>query len=147
MECRFTYPDGQRCRCRATSSHVFCRQHAPQPRVPTLRNRATPFHRWIDIRRALPTLDPSEIRPAILYILSALLQDDPRPISDASAGRILRDLLRRYGSVPFALADDPPPPVDPNYALSQSLDRVLDFVRGRRGSLADAGIDLPTAPR
>lgn len=129
MECRHIYPDGQRCRCRATASHVFCRQHAPQPRVPTLRNRVTPFRRWIELRRALPNLDRAEIRPAILWVLSLLLQEGPRTISDANAGVLLRYLVRTWGSVPFGLADDPAPAPDSALALSRSIDRLMTILR------------------
>lgn len=135
MECRHIFPNGKRCRCRATTSHVFCRHHAPQPRVPTLRNREAPFRSWLDLRRALPTLDSSEIPPAILYVLSALLEENPRPISDRSAGVLLRALLRRSGSVPFTLPDDPEPQPDPAFALSQSIDRVTAILRRRAPAL------------
>jgi hypothetical protein len=131
MECRFTFPNGKKCRCGATPSHVFCRHHAPQPRVPTLRNRNTPFRTWLDLRRALATLDRSEIPPAILYLLSALLEDGPRGISDHHAGLLLRALVRRFGSVPFTLPDDPAPEPDYAFALSQSIDRVTDILRRR----------------
>jgi hypothetical protein len=141
MECRFIYPNGQHCRCRATTGHVYCRQHAPQPRVPTLRNRATPFRRWIEVRRALPTLDRSEIRPAVLFVLSALLEENPRPISDRRAGELLRALLRRFGSVPFGLADDPPPEPDSAFELSQSIDRLVEIIRRRSASLSAGGIN------
>jgi len=129
MECRHTFPDGRRCRCRATASHVFCRQHAPQPRVPTLRNRDVPFRRWIDLRRVLPTLDRAEIPGAILFVLGLLLQEGPRIISDANAGVLLRHLLRRFGSVPFTLPGDPAPEPDPAYAYSTSLDRLDESIR------------------
>ena len=129
MECRFVYPEGQRCRCRATDRHVFCRQHAPQPRVPTLRNRTIPFRSWIDLRRALPTLDRAEISPAILFVLDALLREGSLGISDRNAGLLLRALLRRHGSVPFTLPDDPAPEPDSALAFSQSLDRLTDFIR------------------
>jgi|HubBroStandDraft_4_1064222.scaffolds.fasta_scaffold30941_1 hypothetical protein len=130
MECRHVFSNGKRCRCAATPAHVFCRQHAPQPRVPTLRNRATPFRNWLDLRRALPTLDRAEIPPAILYLLSTLLEQDR--ISDRNAGALLRALLRRFGSVPFTLADDPAPEPDSAFALSQSIDRLMEIIR--RGS-------------
>jgi hypothetical protein len=148
MECRFVYPNGQHCRCRATTSQVFCRQHAPQPRVPTLRNRAVPFRNWLDLRRALPTLDRAEIPPAILYLLSALLEDDPRPISDRSAGMLFRALLQRFGSVPFALPGDPAREPDPSFALSQSIDRLVMLIRTRSARLAAQGIDplIPVPP-
>ena len=129
MECRFTFPNGNRCRCRATTSHVFCRHHAPQPQVPTLRNRNTPFRTWLDLRRALATLDRDEIPPAILFLLSALLEDGPRGISDHHAGLLLRALVRRFGSVPFTLPDDPAPEPDSALALSQSIEGVLDILR------------------
>lgn len=146
MECRFVYPDGQHCRCAATDRHVFCRHHAPQPRVPTLRNRAVPFRTWIDLRRALPTLDREEIPPAVLFLLSLLLQETPRRITDRNAGELLRWMLRRYGSAPFTLPDDPPRQPDPAYALSQALDRVADIIRRPRPHLPD-GSTNPPMPR
>ncbi len=133
MECRHIFSNGQRCRCRATDRHVFCRQHAPQPRVPTLRNCAIPFRRWIDLRRALPTLDRAEIPPAILFVLDTLLQEGPRGISDRSAGALLRALLRRFGQVPFTLPDDPVPEPDYAFTLSQSMDRLTDLIRRYTG--------------
>jgi hypothetical protein len=142
MECRFLYPDGQRCRCRATNRHVFCRQHAPQPRIPTLRNRAVPFRRWLDLRRALPTLDRAEVPPAILFVLSLLLED-PCRISDRNAGELLRVLLRRFGEVPFTLPDDPAPEPDPAYAFSQSMDRITAIVRRHCDLAAAHPIQLP----
>jgi hypothetical protein len=147
MECRFTYPNGQHCRCRATTSHVFCRQHAPQPRVPTLRNRATPFRRWLDLRRALPTLDRSEIPEGIL-LLSCLLHDGPGSISDRNAGILLRALLRRFGSVPFGLPGDPAPEPDSAFALSQSIDRLAAMIHRQRACLLTEDIDpsIPVPP-
>jgi hypothetical protein len=144
MECRFRYPDGQRCRCRATDRHVFCRHHAPQPRVPTLRNRAVPFRRWVDLRRALPTLDPAEIPPAILYVLSLLLEEAPIRISDRHAGELLRALVRRHGSIPFTLSDDPAPEPDPAYAFSQSMDRITAIIRRHCDVAAARLTTLPT---
>jgi len=129
MECRHIFPNGQRCRCLATATHVYCRRHAPQPRVPTQRNRATPFTRWIDLRRNLPNLDRNEIPPTILWVLNLLLQEGPRTISDVNAGILLRYLLRTYGSVPFGLPDDPPPEPDPTLLFSQSLDRLMEILR------------------
>jgi hypothetical protein len=145
MECRFIYPTGQHCRCRATTSHVFCRQHAPQPRVPTLRNRATPFRHWLDLRRALPTLDRAEIPPAVLFVLSALLEAGPGAISDRHAGILLRALLLRFGSVPFALADDPAPEPDSALALSESLDRLVAMMQRVTGRIVAQGIH-PSVP-
>jgi hypothetical protein len=145
MECRFRYPDGQRCRCRATDQHVFCRHHAPQPRVPTLRNRAVPFRRWLDLRRALPTLDPAEIPPAILYVLSLLLQENPTRISDRNAGELLRALVRRCGSIPFTLPGDPAPEPDPAYAFSQSMDRLTAILRRHCGLAAARLTPLPAS--
>ncbi|HTW48330.1 MAG TPA: hypothetical protein VMD92_10285 [Acidobacteriaceae bacterium] len=145
MECRFVYPNGQHCRLRATTTHVFCRQHAPQPRVPTLRNRATPFRRWLDLRRALPSLDRSEIPPAILFVLGTLLQDGPGSISDRNAGVLLRALLRRFGSVPFTLPGGPGPEPDSAFALSQSIDRLVAMIHRRRARLLTEDID-PSTP-
>ncbi len=133
MECRFTYPNGKRCRCRATAGHVFCRQHAPQPPVPTLRNRATPFRTWQAVRRHLATLDRAEIPPSILLVLNALLKEGPSGISDRGAGELLRALVRRFGGVPFTLPDDPEPEPDYNFMLSESIDRVAEIIIRRTG--------------
>jgi hypothetical protein len=136
MECRHRFPNGKRCRCRATADHVFCQHHAPHPPVPTLRNREVPFSNWLDLRRALPTLERAEIPPAILYVLSALLEEHPRPISDRSAGVLLRDLLRRFGSVPFTLPDDPAPEPDVAYSLWQSVDHLTQILHRRSANLS-----------
>ena len=37
MECRFIFPNGNKCRCRATTGHVLCRHNPPHPTVPTRR--------------------------------------------------------------------------------------------------------------
>jgi len=139
MECRFIFPNGKRCRCRATASHVFCLNHAPQPRVPTLRKRATPFPHWLDLRRHLATLDRDEIPPAILLVLNALLEDGSRGISDHHAAVLLRALLRRYGSVPFTLPDDPAPEPDYSFVLAQSIDRVTEIILRNHGGNRQRG--------
>jgi hypothetical protein len=114
MECRFTFPNGKRCRCRATPSHVFCRQHAPQAHLPRPRplqpqnaGAGTSFRNWRDLERNLITLEPEELAAEAFYILDALLNDGPRGISERNAGRLLRAILSRLGFVPFCLPDDP----------------------------------------
>ncbi|HEY1499374.1 MAG TPA: hypothetical protein VGF88_07340 [Acidobacteriaceae bacterium] len=129
MECRFLFANGKRCRCRAVTNHVFCHHHAPQPRPRTLRPRGSGFRTWQDLRRHLVTLAPEEIPGSILTVLSALLKDGPGGISDRNAGILLRTLVRRAGSVPFTLPDDPEPEPDYAFALSQSIDRVTAIVQ------------------
>ena len=138
MECRFIFPTGKRCRCRATPSHVFCRHHAPQPRARTLRPPTAGFPRWIDVRRYLAVVPPEQIPAAILCILSALLEDGSRSISDTHAGTLLRALLRRNGSVPFALPEDPAPQPDFAQQFSESLDRVAAIVERHTEALSKA---------
>jgi len=136
MECRFTFPNGKRCRCRATPSHVFCRQHAPQAHLPRPRplqprstGAGTSFRNWRDLERNLITLEPEELAAEAAYILDALLIDGPHGISDTNAGRLLRALLRRLGIVPFRLLDDPTPPQINGYPVDpEAFERMLSLL-------------------
>ncbi|HEX4308635.1 MAG TPA: hypothetical protein VHZ25_01340 [Acidobacteriaceae bacterium] len=129
MECRQFFTNGTRCRCRATAGHVFCRHHAPQPRPFTRRPRNKRFGHWRDVERNLATLDFPEMPATILLVLDSLFEIGPLGISDRKAGYLLRALLRRLGSIPFRLPDDPEPQPDPAFALSQSIDRMAEIIR------------------
>jgi hypothetical protein len=170
MECRFIFPDGKRCRCRATPSHVFCRQHAPQSQTSRPRTlhpesaaaAGSSFRNWRDLERNIVTLEPEELAAEAFYILDALLKDGPHGISDRNAGRILRALLRRLGSVPFCLPDDildepvanlpaaPRPvaayPVDPEAfeRMLSLLERYAPFITGQ--PTCHSGITTVTHP-
>ena len=100
-ECAFLLPSGKKCRCMATRNHKFCRHHGAPSRPKTLPTGDRPWSRvacWRDLGRSLGEYPKPEIPGELLYILHSLLEDD---ISDRTAGRILRSLLQRYGSVPF----------------------------------------------
>jgi len=129
MECRHFFPNGQRCRCCAVPTHVFCRHHAPLPRPRTLRPRGSGLATWRDVKIHLATLAPAEIPAAILTLLSALLEDGTRTPSDRNAGALLRALLRRLGSVPFTLPTDPQPAPDFTFEFSQSIDRLAAILQ------------------
>jgi len=143
MECRFIFPTGKRCRCRATPSHVFCRHHAPQPRPRTLRPPTAGFHPLIDVRRNLAVVTPQQIPAAILCILSALLEDGSHGISDVHAGTLLRSLLRRNGSVPFILPGDPAPQPDFAQQFSESLDRVAAIIERHTAAISQSNMLRP----
>jgi hypothetical protein len=128
MECRHIFPNGKRCRCRAVNTHLFCRYHAPQPRPRTLRPHRAGLGSWRSIKIHLATLSRSEVPAATLTLLSALLEDGPRTLSDRRAGALLRALMRRIGSVPFSLPDDPAPEPDWAFEFSRSIERVFEII-------------------
>ncbi|MFY9746362.1 MAG: hypothetical protein WA891_20855 [Acidobacteriaceae bacterium] len=106
-ECSHILPTGRKCRAAATRNQPLCRHHAPKPAVagpPPLpkRDRYSRIARWTNLSRNLPWLAAAEIPSEIFTILYSLLQDD---ISDREAGRLLRGLLLRLGSVPFPIPD------------------------------------------
>jgi hypothetical protein len=156
MECRFTFPNGKRCRCRATPSHVFCRQHAPQSPLLAARPRqnqssstsaGTLFFNWRELERNLITLEPREIAAEALYILNALLTDGSRGISDSNAGRLLRALLRRLGTVPFTLLNDPTPPPVPGYPVDpEAFERMMSILIRYAPFVPAAEPPFPLAP-
>ncbi len=147
MECRHIFPNGKRCRCLAVKTHVFCLHHAPQPRPRTLRPRGAGLGSWRDIQIHLATLARDEVPPAILTLLSALLEDGPRSPSDRNTGALLRALVRRFGSVPFSLPTDPAPEPDYAFDLSRSIDRVLEiYERNKRDNRNKARPAPPAVP-
>lgn len=99
-ECTFILPSGKKCRCMASRNHKFCRHHgAPQrPRPATGEKPWSRVACWRDLGRALPGFPKEEIPTELLYILESLLHG---MISDRTAGRILRGLLKRCGDVPL----------------------------------------------
>ena len=115
-QCCFTLPNGKKCRCAATRNQQFCRHHAPKAAAPSIpkRERLTRVRRWGTLNRMLPSIDPAEIPFEAYSIFEALLRDGPRGISDREAGRLLRGLFRRHGSVPFPLpSEEGAPPATP----------------------------------
>jgi hypothetical protein len=110
-ECAFTLPSGQKCRCAATRNQKFCRHHGAKTSgaVPK-RDRYSRIRRWSGLNRVLPSIKPVDIPFEAYSICLALLEDGPTGISDREAGRLLRGLSRRFGSVPFPLPPDPDAP-------------------------------------
>lgn len=131
-ECRFHLPAGRKCRAAATRNQPFCRHHGPKaarPGPPPLpkSERYSRLAHWSWLGRSLPWLDPSEIPGEVWMILSSLLEDGTGGISDRVAGRLLRALLRRHGSVPFpvpaaAAAPEPAPEPSPEPAAPSPLE-------------------------
>ena len=127
-ECSFRLANGRTCHAAATRNQPFCRHHGPKPAVagpPPLsrRDRYSRLARWADLGRRVPWLDPSQVPSEAYSILESLLEDGTTGISDREAGRLLRGLLRRLGSVPFPLPGEPGvsgDPADPQL-LSQML--------------------------
>lgn len=137
-ECSHLLHNDHRCRCAAIRNQPWCRHHAPKPAVagpPPLRarDRYSRLSHWADVGRNLPWTSPEEIPGEIYDILFSLLQDDSAGISDRQAGRLLRGFLRRLGSVPFAIPDDPSAPVAPDPSASSDdptgLDRLVDSLQ------------------
>jgi len=109
-ECRFTLPNGRKCRCSATRGHAFCRHHGA-PSQP----RSLPDHLlwkrltiWRTLGRELQDVPVVDIPGELLTLLQSLLDNE---VSDRFAGRALRVLLVRYGSVPFQ-EERPSSPID-----------------------------------
>lgn len=111
LECRHVLATGQKCRGAALRNQTLCRHHAPKsaaPGPPPLSKRArfSPLARWRSLGQRAPWLSPADIPGEVLDILYCLLStDETDSISDLSAGRYLRALLRRLGRIPFALPD------------------------------------------
>lgn len=104
-ECIHILPNGQKCRGTATRGHEFCRHHGPKPLgggppAPQPR-RISRIARWSSLSRNLPWIDPADLPIEAYSILLALLEDGVAGISDREAGRLLRGIVRRHGSVPF----------------------------------------------
>lgn len=116
-ECQFILPTGHKCRCAATRNQPFCRHHGPKPPgLPPLsrRQRYSRLARWALLGREIPQLELTQIPFEAYDILLSLLEDGSAGISDRGAGRLLRGLLRRFGSVPFS-----PPVYKPDAATPQ----------------------------
>lgn len=140
-ECAFILSSGKHCRCVATRNQRFCRHHgrasAPRPPQPHLYSSLA---HWRNLGRTVHTLPIEEIPAEAFWILEALLDTGSAGISDRVAGRLLRALFRRYGSVPFDLpgrrseatpSPQPPPPPVPAAGASPSLPMDPDFGIGR----------------
>ncbi len=97
-ECRYTLPNGRKCRGLAVHNQPFCRHHGPKfsgpPPLPR-RERYSRLSRWARLSRQLPWLAPSEIPSEFQNILLSLLENG---ISDREAGRLLRGLLLRLAA-------------------------------------------------
>jgi hypothetical protein len=148
-ECRHALPNGQKCRCAATRNQKFCRHHGPKAdparngaaAVPK-NERYSRIRRWSALNRVLPSIDQAEIPFEAYSIFEALLRDGETGISDREAGRLLRSLFRRYGSVPFPFPSEPddlspavtaaqPPHAQspqPRSPVSCDNDRLLKFI-------------------
>jgi len=105
-ECTHILPTGRKCRALALRGHQLCFHHgrgvARAPQKP--RNPFSRIARWRDLSRSAPTLPASDIPFNVYIVLGSLIADGEDGISDREAGRLLRILLRRFGSIPF-----PPP--------------------------------------
>jgi hypothetical protein len=147
-ECIHILPNGQKCRGTATRGHEFCRHHGPKPlgeapAAPRPR-QISRIARWSNLSRRLPWLDPADLPIEAYAILLALLEDGVAGISDREAGRLLRGIVRRHGSVPFLepefLEPDPVPdsssaPAAPrarHLAVGSSIDDYM-FALGEAG--------------
>ena len=130
-ECTHILPNGQKCRGTATRGHEFCRHHGPKPlggAPPAPRPRQiSRVARWSNLSRKLPWLDPADLPIEAYAILLALLEDGVAGISDREAGRLLRGIVRRHGSVPFLEPEfvDPDPLPDPSSAPAATGARPL----------------------
>ncbi len=159
-ECCFILPSGKKCRCAATRNQAVCRHHAPKPAFPgpppvPKCDVYSRHNRWTRLGRNIPWLDSVEIPSEIYEILCCLIEDGPRGISDREAGRLLRGLLRRLGSVPFPIPEPPgmpspaqPPaparPFDPRMTAHPNFDpeffrSLVDSLRKRAASPHQVG--------
>ncbi len=108
-ECSQILPSGQKCRCLALRGRDACRHHCAGPLPPPAPRRGgfSRITRWRNLGLTVRTLPARDIPFHAFVLLGALLADGDDGISDREAGRLLRVLLRRHGSIPFA----PPPGV------------------------------------
>jgi hypothetical protein len=114
-ECSQILPSGQKCRCLALRGRDACRHHCAGP-LPPLAPRRGGFSRitrWRNLGLTVHTLPARDIPFHAFVLLGALIADGDDGISDREAGRLLRVLLRRHGSIPFA----PPPVTHPDQPL------------------------------
>ena len=120
-ECTHVLRNGQKCRAAATRNQVFCRHHGPRldgPPSPRRRHLNPAHAKWRALGRNLRWLAPREIPFAIHHILDSMLLPRRDRLSDLVAGRYLRLLLLRQGSVPFPAPGigGPQPPAPPSPA-------------------------------
>jgi hypothetical protein len=108
-ECTQILPSGQKCRCLALRGRDACRHHLAGPLPPPAPRRGgfSRVSRWRDLGLTVHALPARDIPFHAFSILGSLIADGDDGISDREAGRLLRALLRRHGSIPFA----PPPGV------------------------------------
>ncbi len=111
-ECRHILPSGLKCRAAAVRSQPFCRHHGSRPVAPAFSGFSR-ARRWRSLGRNLAHLDKADIPAQIYDILDSLLDDC---ISDLTAGRFLRALLCRLGSVPFTFPFSPDAQPQPPFA-------------------------------
>ncbi len=111
-ECTFILRNGQKCRAAATRNHPCCRHHGPKVDGPPVQRRhINPANtRWRAIGRNLRWIHPAEIPFAVHHILASMLLPRPDRLSDLVAGRYLRLLLLRLGTMPFDLSGAAPTP-------------------------------------
>jgi hypothetical protein len=144
-ECSCILPTGQKCRAIALRGADRCFHHVdPVRRSPARppRNRFSRISRWRQLGFRLQTVSLAQIPPTVAAILGSLIADGPHGISDREAGRLLRALLRRYGSIP-SLSDDEafndihsapaqPAPAPPQAPGHNPIDpRVLDIMESQ----------------
>jgi hypothetical protein len=105
-ECSHILPSGQNCHCLALRGRKFCRHHSPEalPPPPPPSESISRLARWRGLGRTVDRLPAADIPFNVYIILGSLIGDGEDGISDREAGRLLRVLLRRHGSIPF-----PPP--------------------------------------
>lgn len=118
-ECTFILSNGRKCRCAATRNQAFCRHHSPTSATAPQLAPDRPFSRlarWRSVGRDLPGMEADELPYEIYSILEALLEEDDLSISDRQAGRLLRSILRRIGSVPAL----PIPEIEPDTPTPQN---------------------------
>ena len=116
-ECSHILPGGQKCRALAMRDRSRCHHHIDPAHRPPPRPTCNPdsrVNRWFQLSRRAHTLPTRQIPDIVSHILASLIADGADGISERAAGRLLRILLRRYGSVPTlpparTLVDAPPP--------------------------------------
>ena len=109
-ECSHILPNHHKCHGLALRGHQRCFHHIDPAQRPPLRPLRDPFSRitrWRQLGRRVHTLPVHEIPCNVYSVLGGLFNDGQDGISDREAGRLLRILLRRHGSIPAL----PPPEV------------------------------------
>ncbi|MGB6904355.1 MAG: hypothetical protein WBD98_16100 [Acidobacteriaceae bacterium] len=125
-ECTQILPTGQKCRCLALRGRNACRHHLAGP-LPPREHRPNPFSRvsrWRNLGLTVHTLPAHDIPYHAFVLLGALLADGDDSISDREAGRLLRVLLRRHGTIPFPPPRDVQIDPEPEPAASSGLQNL-----------------------